>query len=325
MNKERRRQYILTRISEDFHLPLTLLAKEINAGHSTIKKDVRGLIRDGLIDKELWKTRNPHGHPIARETTSRTTREAMHRPEVREKNLAQLRKNSNDPTIKTYRSTQMKRLWQTEYRDRVSQIHKDKWANDEEYRTKQETRRRSPEWREELTRILNRAEVKAKVGEASKRHWQNPEYRENLTKQRQEQAPKQREIGLKLWRSPEYRSKQLPYVKRRKFDAGIHNSPKAGTVVYRSSYELLAFNLLDNDSNVLNYEVETVAIPYNFKGITRTYIIDLKVYHVGGQVLVIEIKPENQMNTPMNLAKFEAAREVFGDSFIVWTEKDLGK
>lgn len=102
---------------------------------------------------------------------------------------------------------------------------------------------------------------------------------------------------------------------------GHHESPKAGKVYYRSSYELVAYKKLDDDPTVLTYKTEAIAIPYEWGGITRNYLPDLCITYVDGKELIVEIKPNYGKNSPQNIAKFAAAQQQFGDRFEIWSEE----
>lgn len=106
--------------------------------------------------------------------------------------------------------------------------------------------------------------------------------------------------------------------------SGFHHSQKAGRVLYRSSYELKAFTLLDNDETVLSYEVEPLSISY---GQGRWYKPDLLVYYEA-KTLLVEIKAKWALTEPSVVAKHKAAEDYVSssakiDKFVVWTEDDL--
>lgn len=89
---------------------------------------------------------------------------------------------------------------------------------------------------------------------------------------------------------------------------GFHDSTKTGKrYVYRSSYELKYFKLLDNDQNVATYESEFTSIPYELDGKSRHYVPDVHVTYVDGSQCLVEIKPRSMRDIPMNVAKREAA------------------
>jgi len=107
-------------------------------------------------------------------------------------------------------------------------------------------------------------------------------------------------------------------------------------IVYRSSYELKAFEMIEEDENIISWESETVKIPYKLDGKQHKYIVDLKIETKNG-VELIEIKPYSKTIKPkydydieeynQNQAKWIAAKEYCkekGWEFEIWTEKELG-
>lgn len=104
---------------------------------------------------------------------------------------------------------------------------------------------------------------------------------------------------------------------------GYYESSKAGTVFYRSSYELIVFKSLDQDRNVESFEVEPMSIRYEYGGIVRNYTPDIFITYKNGSKKVVEIKPQYQLQDPINQAKFKAAKALFGDNFEIWTENEL--
>lgn len=109
---------------------------------------------------------------------------------------------------------------------------------------------------------------------------------------------------------------------------GWHESPKAGKVYYRSSYEKKAFMKLDEDDSVKTYQVEAVSTEYfhPLKEITSSYLIDLLVEFVDGSQKLIEVKPEKWLTDEVVVAKIEAGEMKAEDMrlpFEVWTEMDL--
>lgn len=128
-----------------------------------------------------------------------------------------------------------------------------------------------------------------------------------------------------LWQDPEYRKVLAP---RGRGTRGWHESPKAGKVYYRSSYEKLAFLILDQLSVVESYEVEPLLIEYKHPcGAVRGYYPDILVKYGGGRRELIEIKPERFLSDPVNKRKARAARKWCRQNkvdFSMWTEAQLG-
>jgi len=109
---------------------------------------------------------------------------------------------------------------------------------------------------------------------------------------------------------------------------GHHDSPKSGSIFYRSSYERIAYQRLDNDQAVAAYRPEPFTIKYqNAEGKTRRYRPDILINMVDGSIVLVEIKPEWQIDNPKNKLKFEAGKQYAarkGWVFEVWTETELG-
>lgn len=121
-------------------------------------------------------------------------------------------------------------------------------------------------------------------------------------------------------------------------------------IVYRSSWELVAFKFCDNTPEIAGWSSETIVIPYEspLDGKMHRYFMDLAIWarQPDGTLkkYLVEIKPESQVRKPIrgrksdktytaevmewakNQAKWKAAKEyclVHGFSFQIWTEKDL--
>lgn len=113
--------------------------------------------------------------------------------------------------------------------------------------------------------------------------------------------------------------------------------PRSGKCVktkiakYRSSYELMFCNLLDDADIVKSWEYEHTFIRYYYGGRQRTYIMDFTITLANGKRFLIEIKPATfyrraMERRDMNFFKWEAARgfaEKHGYVFKVLTEATL--
>ena len=122
------------------------------------------------------------------------------------------------------------------------------------------------------------------------------------------------------------------------------------SVIYRSSYELKAFEMIENDPNVIVWSSEEVVIPYILTGEEgtnkiRRYFMDLYIEYKtpdGIKTFLIEIKPEAKVYPKipkskkaklrvlseynMNVSKWKQAKiyaEKKGWYFAIWTEKEL--
>jgi hypothetical protein len=107
---------------------------------------------------------------------------------------------------------------------------------------------------------------------------------------------------------------------------GKYVSTKSGEVFHRSSYELTAFKLMDNNPEIIMYLVEPVKIEYNFNGI-KNYYPDLLVWYTNMTVKIIEVKPKYKLIDEQVKSKAKAAieycRTLDNVSYEFWTEDDL--
>lgn len=76
---------------------------------------------------------------------------------------------------------------------------------------------------------------------------------------------------------------------------------------YRSSWELLLMQSLDNDVSVLSWEYEFVSIPYELDGIKRRYVPDFHVIYENGLHVLLEVKPQALRDIKRNIVKRQAA------------------
>lgn len=122
-------------------------------------------------------------------------------------------------------------------------------------------------------------------------------------------------------------------------------SGDADNVVYRSGWELHAFNWCDMNPNIKKWSSEEVVIPYRWDVDKRMhrYFMDLKISFKDGRTILVEIKPEKETSPPKkpdkskryigeamtyvkNMNKWEAANNYAKDrgwEFQIWTEKTL--
>lgn len=116
-------------------------------------------------------------------------------------------------------------------------------------------------------------------------------------------------------------------------------------VVYRSGWELHAFNWCDNNPNIKTWSSEEVVIPYLYEVDRKyhRYFMDLKITFKSGRTILVEIKPEKETQPPKrpdkskryinesltyvkNMNKWKAANSYAKDrgwEFQIWTEKTL--
>lgn len=111
------------------------------------------------------------------------------------------------------------------------------------------------------------------------------------------------------------------------FKYGHFYSNKNGKkMFYRSSYELQAYNILEQLDVVERYIYEPFSINYEFNGKVYIYHPDLLVIDKTGGKQLIEVKPKGELDDPVNIQKFEGARKFClkeGINFSIWTEDTL--
>ena len=110
------------------------------------------------------------------------------------------------------------------------------------------------------------------------------------------------------------------------YNSGYYLSKKNNCkIYYASSYEKQAFEILEQLDEVKYYNRCKFSIDYmnpkdNFM---HKYIPDIEVIYQSGKRQIIEIKAKWQLEDEINKAKFAAAKERFGNEYIIWTEKEL--
>lgn len=90
------------------------------------------------------------------------------------------------------------------------------------------------------------------------------------------------------------------YIDRRSCKKLIPSSSK-DVIIYRSSYELKFITWLEGNPKVKQWASECICIPYLFiDGTTHKYYPDYFVEMEDGTKMVVEIKPYNQTQKPVN-------------------------
>ena len=93
---------------------------------------------------------------------------------------------------------------------------------------------------------------------------------------------------------------------------------------YRSTYELSAFQILEQMGEIKKYTCKTTPIHYVFNEKAHRYLPDIEVEYVSGRIEIIEIKADCFVNDSRNQEKFKAAQgwcAEQGFTFCIWTEK----
>jgi len=78
---------------------------------------------------------------------------------------------------------------------------------------------------------------------------------------------------------------------------------------YRSHLELGWYKMMEKDSSVLRYEVESVIISYRWRNFVHRYVPDVLLYLRGGSRCLLEIKPEKSWTESQNEVKWNAAKK----------------
>ena len=92
----------------------------------------------------------------------------------------------------------------------------------------------------------------------------------------------------------------------------FYSNKNAKQVIYRSSYELRYFHLLESDPKVKSYEVESVKIPYICpEKKYKNYIPDVIVLYTNGDMEICEIKPKAMLDNLVVKLKAQACRVYF--------------
>jgi len=155
----------------------------------------------------------------------------------------------------------------------------------------------------------------------------NPEARINLSKVN---------TGKKL--SKETREKQSKSTikcmqdapdKHFAYKSGFYFSKKNNKKLhYRSSYELIAYQILESLSKVKSYKVEPIKIKYFDGEINRNTIPDLLITYMDGSKELIEVKAQweidKRQKTRAKLQAMAQYAKLKNWLFSIWTEKELG-
>jgi TnsA-like endonuclease N terminal/NUMOD3 motif len=176
-------------------------------------------------------------------------------------------------------------------------------------------------------------ETKAKIAQVqrSREHHPCPEHSERMRKLWEEGIAFNKEKAGKRFSEMNRKNHEDPNFRFRAYgrgwgNSGHHDSTKAGTVQYRSSWELAAYRILDEDHSVKSYIVEPFGVPYKFEGRDRNYYPDILIKYDNGFKKIIEVKPKIELQTPIIIAKIKALEVLCGElgiEFEIWTEDKI--
>jgi hypothetical protein len=175
------------------------------------------------------------------------------------------------------------------------------------------------------------SDVYKKMGSSIKEKWANDKaYREKIVKSMHERFL-DKEFNerfsrsmRKLWLNKEYIEKMQH--RNNSYKTGYFFSVKNDKeLFYQSSYELKAFELLENDNDVVEFKRGGFAIQYlNNAKEKRSYIPDIIVTYKNSLKRILEIKPKKLRND--NILKLEAGLKYCkenGFKYEIWDEEIL--
>ncbi len=165
------------------------------------------------------------------------------------------------------------------------------------------------------------------------RHTEKDKKRMSIIRKEYFKIPGNKDYLFNQVRSKETRDKisvanVINLLKGKSWKRGYFYSHKNGKKIhYRSSYELTAYEILEQMSKVKNYEIEPFGIPYKFFGAIRRTVPDILITYTDGSKELIEVKSEWNLKDKRTNCKIWAMNDHAvskGWLFNVWTEKQLG-
>jgi hypothetical protein len=156
--------------------------------------------------------------------------------------------------------------------------------------------------------------------------WKDPEVRERRVKGLSTASIKRYTNPKNRRKASELRTTALIEGRGYKKIKHFYSNKNKKELYYHSSYELQAFNILEQLSVVKCYDRFRHTIDYEFEGRIRKTIPDILVTYQDGSQEIIEIKSEWRVDTPINIAKFQAISKYALENkmkFSVFSEKHL--
>ncbi len=164
-------------------------------------------------------------------------------------------------------------------------------------------------------------EEREKISKSVKKLWKDFGYRKKQMDSQLLKKDKQSKSAIK-------RIKKNPRTAGGYGKQGYFYSKKNNKKLhYRSSYELIAYQILEQMTVVKSYETEPFAILYYFEGFKHRTIPDILVTYKTGLKEFIEVKALWRIEDNVEIAKFSAVENYAKENnmnFSIWTEKELG-
>lgn len=172
-------------------------------------------------------------------------------------------------------------------------------------------------------RWLDNPDEAKRISESVKKLWQDDDYRNNQMDIRGSKKYRKR-----VSKSAIQRVKEYPRTAGGYGESGYFFSKKNNKKVhYRSSYELVAYELLEQMSKVQSYEVEPFSIQYEWKNSKHRTLPDILVTYTDGEKELIEIKAKWRLEDEREIVKLTAMKHYATQNnlgFSVWMEGRLG-
>lgn len=131
------------------------------------------------------------------------------------------------------------------------------------------------------------------------------------------------------WYDWDFKYKKMKKKKRRFKEGFFHSDKMNKDIHYRSSWERDVMICFEKCQDIIEYYGDNyLSIPYELGGVSKNYWPDFFVKFSNGNYYVIEIKPKDQTQQILNLAKWKFAIQYCsqrGWNFQVWTEKFIKK
>lgn len=116
--------------------------------------------------------------------------------------------------------------------------------------------------------------------------------------------------------------------RKKKYKTGYYFSSKNNkSLHYRSSYELLAYHILEINPDVKSYSIESLRVQYYYRGQMHYCVPDILVEYIDDTKHIIEVKAErfyrHHKKTKVKISAMQDYAEKNNYKFSVWYESVL--